>query len=117
LFIEVPDAFSVAGVYRWGLEPSQNHLYIYSAPAMRSLLNKCGFEVLDLRRASFDIKIVAKKAAGQNPGLFHEYKSNYRNFLVVNWVNKALLKIVFKLNLAEKIIKNRFFRKISGRGA
>lgn len=27
LFIEVPDAFSIVGVYRWGLEPSHYHLY------------------------------------------------------------------------------------------
>ena len=45
LFLEVPDAFALCGVYRAGVAPSPYHLYVYSAVTLKRLLNQCGFEV------------------------------------------------------------------------
>lgn len=111
LFIEVPDAFAVFGVYRWGLEPSHNHLFIYSNSTIRHLLNKCGFEVDNLRKVKMNLQVVAKKAAalGKYP---KKYKNHYKSFLLVNCMNKYLLKIVFKLRLIEKLHRSRIISKL-----
>ena len=113
LFIEVPDAFSVSGVYRWGLEPSANHLFIYTAASIRSLLNKCGFEVVSLNKFKLNIRVVAKKTGCYKPKP-QKYRSNYRALLMVSYLNKRLLWVVYRLNIAGKILNSRIFRRLYG---
>jgi 2-polyprenyl-3-methyl-5-hydroxy-6-metoxy-1,4-benzoquinol methylase len=109
LLMEVPDAFAVIGVYQWGMEPSHNHLYIYSALTLRLLLKKCGFDVCDLRKRHFSLRVVAKKSAPSALSL-HRYKNHYKKFLFVNLVNKHLLRLLYRLRLAQKITRSRLFR-------
>lgn len=95
LFIEVPDAFSIVGVYRWGLEPSHYHLYIYTADTLTSLLNKCGFEVVRLEKTFLNIRIIAWKGTGAD--VFRPLRrTSYKNFLFVNRINKQALKAILK---------------------
>jgi len=91
LFIEVPDAMAIDGVYRWGMQPSANHLYIYSTASINLLLNKCGFRIVSFKKINGNIRIVAKKS---EPKEFNSRirKANYKKFLFINAINKSLIR-------------------------
>ncbi len=92
LFIEVPDALAIDGVYRWGLYPSANHLYIYSTVTLSLLLEKCGFKILNLRKNRGNIRIIAGKS---EPKALNSQisKENYKKFLLINAINKRLVRV------------------------
>jgi len=100
LFVEVPDALSIDGVYR-GFDPSPYHLYIYTTTTLKSLLNKCGFQIVSSRIFDRNIQIVAKKYKAVRT-YQQAYKSHYKIFLLANFLNKRLLRIKLKLKAAIK---------------
>lgn len=104
IFLEVPNALAIAGVYRWGLAPSANHLYIYTIPTLSLLLRKCGFTVLEIHKHCLNLRVVAKKS--QVVPIEHkEQKSFYRKLLFINGLNKTLLKMMVHSGLYKKIVQ------------
>lgn len=104
LFLEVPNAFAITGVYRWVLAPSANHLYIYTVSTLSQLLRKCGFGVLKIYKCGLNIRVVAQKSLAVHLAQ-EKIKCFYRRFLLVNRLNKILFKMLVYSGLYNKIVR------------
>ncbi|MDD5097522.1 MAG: class I SAM-dependent methyltransferase [Candidatus Omnitrophica bacterium] len=110
LFLEVPNACSVVGIYRWGLAPSPNHLFIYTPATLKNLLEECGFKIIKLAKDFLNIRVVAEKTISL--GKPKKYKNSPKLFLLINFFNKSILKVLYSTKIIEIIYRIRSRRNI-----